>query len=88
MRIVVVDVRVTPPLETALRFESDHEAVWREWKERVWPLLVPVEATRFEVALLDDDGSLLEVGGLDERGFTLLNESPPNRVENPVRWSP
>ena len=55
-----------------------------EWENRVWPLLVSVEETLFEVALLDDDGELIEVGGLDVRGYTLLNETPPSVVEHPI----
>lgn len=49
---------------------------------------MPVERTCFEVSLLEDDDALLEVGGLDEHGFTLLNEAPPDRVDLRVPFLP
>jgi hypothetical protein len=62
---------------TDLLFEAGEEQTWTEWQVRVWPLLVPVEQTDFEVSLLDHAGELIEVGGLSEAGFTLLNVAPP-----------
>ena len=84
MRIRVTDVRVEPWVETTLGFAGSDDMVLHEWENRVWPLLVSVEETLFEVALLDDDGELIEVGGLDVRGYTLLNETPPSVVEHPI----
>ncbi len=88
MKIIVTDVRTGDHVPTSLVFSGPRDEVWDEWQSRVWPLLVPVERTRFEVALLGDDGELLEVGGLDERGFTRLNEAPPSPVEIAVPFEP
>ena len=76
-KITVFDVRSGAHHATDLLFEAGEEQTWTEWQKRVWPLLVPVEQTAFEVSLLDHAGELIEVGGISEVGFTRLNEAPP-----------
>ena len=88
MKIVVHDVRRGEFETTGLAFSGNDEMVLREWNERVWKLLVPVEEVCFEVRLEDDGGELIEVGGLDERGYALLNEAPPSLVRQRVRFEP
>lgn len=76
-KITVFDVRSGSHRATDLLFEAGEEQAWTEWQERIWPLLVPVEQTAFEVSPLNHPGELIEVGGISEAGFTLLIEAPP-----------
>ncbi len=88
MTIIVTDARTSDRVPTPLVFNELRGEVWDEWQSRVCPLLVPIERTQFEVVLLGDEGEPLEVGGLDESGFTQLNEAPSLRFNVAVPFEP
>jgi hypothetical protein len=84
MKIVIFDVRRGIHELTNLEFTGTDVAVFDEF-QRIFEHFVSIEETCFEVQLLDEHDELLEVGGIDVRGYTMLNEAPPPYVQDRIQ---